>query len=61
MALNKKGNRIILNDCWYMLPDINGEYDVFDDGEWEGKYCGTLERLEEMTEEEAFDYVMGGL
>lgn len=61
MKLNKKGNRIYLDSCWYMVPDGNGEFNVFDDGEWEGKYCGSLQRLEEMTKEEALDYVLGGL
>lgn len=44
-----------------MVPDGNGEFNVFDDGEWEGKYCGSLQRLEEMTKEEALDYVLAGL
>lgn len=51
MKLNKKGNRIYLDSCWYMVPDGNGEFDVYDDGEWEGKFCGGLKTLEEMTEE----------
>lgn len=61
MKLNKKGNRIYLDNCWYMVPDCNGEYDVYDDGEWEGKYCGSLQSLEEMSEDEALDYVISGL
>lgn len=61
MELKRKGNKIYLDECWYMVPDGNGEFDVFDDGEWEGKYCGSLQRLEEMTREEALDYVLAGL
>lgn len=61
MKLNKKGSRYYLDNCWYLVPDGNDEYDVFDDGEYEGKFCGGLKTLEEMTEEEAFGYVLGGL
>lgn len=42
MKLTKKGSRYYLDSCLYLTEDGNGEYDVFDDGEWEGKYCGSL-------------------
>lgn len=44
-----------------MVEDGNGEYDVYDDGEYEGKYCGTLAMLEQMSDDEAFSYVLRGL
>ena len=61
MKLIKKGNRIYLDNCWYMVQDCNGEYDVYDDGEWEGKYCGSLQTLEDMSKDEAINYVIKGL
>lgn len=61
MKLTKKGSRYYLDACWYLVPDGNGEFDVYDDGEWEGKYCGGLRTLEGMSEDEAFSYVIGGL
>mgnify|MGYP003294481655 CR=1 FL=1 len=61
MKLNKKGNRWYMDSCWYLVEDGNGEFDVYDDGEYEGKYVGTLEALEAMTEDEAFNYVLKAL
>ena len=61
MKLNKKGNRLYLDNCWYMIAEGNGDYRVFNDGEYKGKYCGTIEQLEEMTEDEAFNYIFKAL
>lgn len=61
MELRRNGSRIYLDNCWYMVEDGNGEYDVYDDGEYEGKYCGTLAMLEQMSDDEAFNYVLRGL
>lgn len=59
--MRQVGNRYYLDSCWYMVSDGNGEFNVYDDGEYEGRYCGTLQALMEMTEEEALDYVLAGL
>lgn len=56
-----KGNRIYLDNSWYMVQNRWGEYNVYDDGEYEGRYCGSLSMLKEMTPEEALDYVIRGL
>lgn len=61
MKLTKKGNRYYMDNCWYLVPNEDGEFDVYDDGEWEGTYCGSLKTLEEMSTEEAFRYVLGAL
>lgn len=57
--ITKKGNRYYFDDCWYMVEDGNGEYNVYNDGEYEGKYCGSLERLYDMVD--PLGYVMMGL
>lgn len=61
MKLAKKGNRIYLDNLWYMIEDSIGEYNVYDDGEYEGKYCGSLKTLEGLSKEDALDYVLRGL
>ena len=38
----RRNRRYYLDNCWYLVEDGNGEYDVFDDGEWEGKYVGRI-------------------
>ena len=59
-----KGDRIFFDgeQGWFMKKDENGEYDVYDDGEWEGKYCGSLHYLENLPNGgAALDYVISGL
>ena len=58
---HRRNGRYYLDNCWYLVPDGNGEYDVFDDGEYEGKYVGAIKTLDEMTQDEALDYVLSAL
>lgn len=49
-------------NCYYMVEDEIGEYRVYDDGEYEGKYCGSLEMLEGFANgSKALDYVLAGV
>lgn len=62
--LVKQGHRIYFRGekCWYMVPNRDGEFDVYDDGEYEGKYCGSLQHLESLPNgSAALDDVISGL
>jgi len=60
--LVKENGRIYVGESdLYLVPDSNGEFRVYDDGEYEGKYCGSLKTLESMTEQEAVDYIWDGI
>lgn len=57
--ITKKGNRYYFEDCWYMIETPYGDFEVYDDGEYQGRYCGTLEMLYDMVD--PLGYVMMGL
>lgn len=61
--INKNGKIWFKGEnCWYMVKTFYGDFEVFDDGEYQGRYCGSLEYLESLNSgSDALDYVMEGL
>lgn len=60
LFFDKESGRYYFGDTdWYMEEDEGGEFRVFDDGEYEGKYCGSIETLKK--EDDPLNYVLNGL
>lgn len=57
---DEKSKRYYFGDTdWYMEEGSDGDFRVFDDGEYEGKYCGSIETLK--NEDDPLNYVLNGL
>ena len=58
------GNRYFFNGekSYYMVQGFYGEFRVYNNGEYIGKYCGTIRHLETFVNgSAALDYVFAGL
>lgn len=62
VEIKRYKNRLYIgNSNIYLIERENGDFSVYDDGEYEGTYVGGLPALEERTEEEALRYIFDAI